>query len=96
MCVKQHISLDTSCRRKLEEKADSRECSHKVWWTGSSKTQMFTPTAPFLPPTLINVKRRLGEEARGETGEVMKIFLLMKRSLFATCAKELQKADELL
>lgn len=88
------MSLGTSCRRKLEEKAKAGD--GRVWQAGSSKTQMLTPIASFLLSTLTNMKRKLGEEATGETGVVMKIFLLMKRTLFATCAKELLKADEML
>lgn len=57
---------------------------------------MLMSTAPFLPSTLTNMMRRLGEEASKETGVVMKIVLLKKIKLFATCAIELQKADKML
>ena len=56
---------------------------------------MLMPTTPFLLSTLTIMMRRLGEEVSRETGVVMKVFLLKKRNLFATCAKELQKADKM-
>ena len=42
------------------------------------------------------MKRKFGEEGSREIGVVMKIFLLIKRTLFTTFAKELRQAEKML
>lgn len=56
---------------------------------------MLRPIAPSFPKPR-STKRKSGEEGGRGIGVVIKILLLIKRSLFSTCAKELRKAEKLL